>query len=288
MYRYERNEPVLVHYGTKDMKWGRRLYQYKDGSLTPLGREHYGYKGKEDTRSPVDRRIAKVQAFVDTIHGKIRKDYLYGKPKYKKPDIPSNSSKPLDKAAKARAVKAEKKKEEEAQRLEEEEKRTAEENIKKVEAERSKERTDRAKQNRWADFTDEELERYAKRVDLEAKATEALLKKVDAPRQIIEEITKYGKAGIEVYTSYKSLMDTINKSKAERVPDLSEKLAKDVLSQLKTDMDGGKTINDLKANTFQTAIDIIGKVNKIEQMSKPGYDSKDNQNKNNNKPKKGS
>ena len=280
MYRYERNEPVLMHFGTKGMKWGERLYQYSDGSLTPLGREHYGYKGKEDTRSPVDRRIAKVQAFVDTIHGKIRKDYLYGKPKYKKPDIPSNSSKPLDKASKARAAKAEKKKIEEALRLEEEEKRTAEENVKKVEAERSKERTDRAKQNRWADFTDEELEKYAKRVELEAKATEALLKKVDAPRQIIEEITKYGKAGIEVYTSYKSLMDTINKSKAERVPDVSEKLAKDMLTQVKD-----KTLGDLKSNELQTAIDIIGKVNKIEQMSKHGYDSKDNQNKNNNKPK---
>lgn len=286
MFRYERNEPVLMHHGTKGMEWGKRLYQYKDGSLTPLGREHYGYKGKEDTRSPVDRRIAKVQAFVDTIHGKIRKDYLYGKPKYRKPEIPSNPSKPIDKAAKARAVKAEKKKEEEARRLEEEKKRTAEENIKKVEAERSKERTDKAKQNRWSQFTDEELERYANRVNLEARATEALLKKLDAPRQIIDEITKYGKAGIEVYTAYKSLMDTVNKSRQEKVPDLSEKLAKDMLSQIKVDIDGGKSINDLKPNTFQTAIDVIGKINKIEQMAKPGYDSKkDNNQKNGNKDK---
>lgn len=34
----------LYHSGVKGMKWGRRLYQYEDGSLTPLGRIHYGVK----------------------------------------------------------------------------------------------------------------------------------------------------------------------------------------------------------------------------------------------------
>lgn len=38
MHEYE----YLAHYGTPDMKWGQRLYQNKDGSLTPLGRIHYG------------------------------------------------------------------------------------------------------------------------------------------------------------------------------------------------------------------------------------------------------
>lgn len=32
----------LAHYGTGGMKWGQRRYQNKDGSLTPLGRVHYG------------------------------------------------------------------------------------------------------------------------------------------------------------------------------------------------------------------------------------------------------
>lgn len=31
----------LVHYGTKGMQWGNRKYQYRDGSLTPAGRERY-------------------------------------------------------------------------------------------------------------------------------------------------------------------------------------------------------------------------------------------------------
>lgn len=35
----------LYHHGTKGMKWGKRLYQRKDGSLTALGRIRYGKKG---------------------------------------------------------------------------------------------------------------------------------------------------------------------------------------------------------------------------------------------------
>lgn len=31
----------LCHWGIKGMKWGRRLYQNKDGSLTPLGKKRY-------------------------------------------------------------------------------------------------------------------------------------------------------------------------------------------------------------------------------------------------------
>lgn len=33
----------LSHEGVKGMRWGERRYQYKDGSLTPEGRRHYGY-----------------------------------------------------------------------------------------------------------------------------------------------------------------------------------------------------------------------------------------------------
>lgn len=39
-------ETELYHHGTKDQKWGVRLYQYKDGSLTPLGKLRYGSKGE--------------------------------------------------------------------------------------------------------------------------------------------------------------------------------------------------------------------------------------------------
>ena len=32
----------LCHHGIKDMKWGFRRFQNKDGSLTPAGRKRYG------------------------------------------------------------------------------------------------------------------------------------------------------------------------------------------------------------------------------------------------------
>lgn len=36
------DDDYLMHHGTKGQKWGRRLYQNPDGSLTLLGRAHYG------------------------------------------------------------------------------------------------------------------------------------------------------------------------------------------------------------------------------------------------------
>lgn len=40
--REDLNNRALAHYRTKGSKNGVRLYQYEDGSLTPLGRIHYG------------------------------------------------------------------------------------------------------------------------------------------------------------------------------------------------------------------------------------------------------
>lgn len=36
----------LYHHGVKGQKWGERNYQYEDGSLTPAGRDRYGYGEK--------------------------------------------------------------------------------------------------------------------------------------------------------------------------------------------------------------------------------------------------
>lgn len=38
----------LSHYGIAGQKWGRRRWQYKDGSLTPEGYPHYGYNGPRE------------------------------------------------------------------------------------------------------------------------------------------------------------------------------------------------------------------------------------------------
>lgn len=42
----EKYEEILAHAGVKGMKWGQRLYQNKDGSLTPLGRLRYSKSAK--------------------------------------------------------------------------------------------------------------------------------------------------------------------------------------------------------------------------------------------------
>lgn len=50
----------LCHYGTPNMKWGRRLYQYEDGSLTPLGRLRYGKEKSNQINAMAKARKAKA------------------------------------------------------------------------------------------------------------------------------------------------------------------------------------------------------------------------------------
>lgn len=59
---FEDNEAVedfLAHHGTKDMKWGQRRYQNTDGSLTPLGRLHYGVGAARGAAGKVGSSIKK-------------------------------------------------------------------------------------------------------------------------------------------------------------------------------------------------------------------------------------
>ena len=62
-------EDFLMHYRTKGSKNGQRLYQYEDGSLTPLGREHYGVgqgRDKDKQTPPSDKEIeSKIKDKID-------------------------------------------------------------------------------------------------------------------------------------------------------------------------------------------------------------------------------
>lgn len=52
------NNEYLAHHGVKGQQWYHRRWQYKDGSLTPAGREHYGYG---DARSVTNESRAQIK-----------------------------------------------------------------------------------------------------------------------------------------------------------------------------------------------------------------------------------
>ena len=52
----------LMHYGVKGMHWGIRRYQNEDGSLTALGREHYGLHKLSQVNKDVHSDTANEQA----------------------------------------------------------------------------------------------------------------------------------------------------------------------------------------------------------------------------------
>ena len=52
----------LIHYGVPGQKWGVRRFQNEDGSLTPEGREHYGY-GSERDRSKLYKQASKLSKY---------------------------------------------------------------------------------------------------------------------------------------------------------------------------------------------------------------------------------
>lgn len=45
-------ENVLAHHGIKGQEWGKRKYQYEDGSLTPEGKKHYGVGDGTNKKNP--------------------------------------------------------------------------------------------------------------------------------------------------------------------------------------------------------------------------------------------
>lgn len=52
----------ILHWGIKGMKWGRRRYQNKDGSLTPEGKKRYGDNDDSEGQSKEDYATAKAKA----------------------------------------------------------------------------------------------------------------------------------------------------------------------------------------------------------------------------------
>lgn len=90
----------LQHWGIKGQKWGRRLYQYKDGSLTPAGKKRYNKEieklKKEEAKVKEQAKIAanrkKTQAKMDDLESR-KKALAEQKKKLKDGDTPDTKKK---------------------------------------------------------------------------------------------------------------------------------------------------------------------------------------------------
>lgn len=63
----------LMHYGKKGMHWGDRKYQNEDGSLTPLGRIHYGVgQGRDRAKAAITSMANKAKDIGSTASSKAK------------------------------------------------------------------------------------------------------------------------------------------------------------------------------------------------------------------------
>ena len=304
MVRYVKDDE-LYHYRVGGEKNGVRRYQYPDGSLTPLGRIHYGVGPPRGETTMVEDAKRYIRAIRDTAAG-------YGLVKYKKTEEKVKGDR-FAKARLAKQQKADEKRAKEAyeakQKLKEEAKAKQEEFdaklreaqqknyeeamkrfkerdeeiAKEKEEKQSRENVDEAKSKHWEDFSDEDLRNYTNRARLEAEATKARLEKLDAPRKIIAELASYGKTAVEAYQQYNQLKGIFKNFKSEKVPDSSEKIAKSALDIIAKNIGPNGDITKLSKEDLQKYIEIIGKVNKIENMAKPGGGNNNNNNNKNDK-----
>lgn len=61
MSNYVLIDGTLYHHGIQGQKWGTRRWQNEDGSLTPEGREHYGYGAKAEYKNRIGIAKAKYK-----------------------------------------------------------------------------------------------------------------------------------------------------------------------------------------------------------------------------------
>lgn len=230
------NNYELYHFGKKGMKWGERKYQNQDGSLTPLGRIHYGIGKARDrgvsalTKLKIQRKAAaKAKA-----SGK-------SKPAVRKPVKKSKAQLEKERLAKLEAAK------------------------KKVLASRSAEEIFKNAHL----FTTDELKEAKFRLELERDIKNLAPAKVSKGEQAVNKIAKAGetanklmKSGIPLWNNIASIHNSLTDSGRENPwPVIKEKGDKSMTKaakaenekNIKSNLEFNKAMRDKKRNEAEAA-----------------------------------
>lgn len=187
------NEQAIKHEGTKGMRWGIRRFQNPDGSLTPLGRLHYGVgQAKKDYKNKLKEPGADKK--------KLTEEYKAGVSKIK-----AKMKKEKEKEDKKKAEEAAKEKE-----RQEEEKRRREAEAERAEKDRIIKSGDAnlVMQNRDK-LSTQELQQAAARIEIESRINNySKSSKQDRP-QVKQEKKDLGRDFIDKMRQADSDMKTL-------------------------------------------------------------------------------
>lgn len=234
------NNYELYHHGTKNMKWGQRRYQNKDGSLTPLGRIHYGI-GKARDRGVSALTKLKIQRKAAAKAKASGKALSKGKPIMRKPVKKSKAQLEKERLAKLEADK------------------------KRVLASRSAEEIFKNAHL----FTTDELKEAKFRLELERDIKNLAPAKVSKGEQAVNKITKAGenvnklmKTGIPLWNNIASIHNSLTDSGRENPwPVIKEKGDKSMTKaakaenekNIKSNLEFNKAMRDKKRNEAEAA-----------------------------------
>lgn len=234
------NNYELYHFGKKGMKWGERKYQNQDGSLTPLGRIHYGI-GKARDRGVSALTKLKIQRKAAAKAKASGKALSKGKPVMRKPVKKSKAQLEKERLAKLEADK------------------------KRVLASRSAEEIYKNAHL----FTTDELREAKFRLELERDIKNLAPAKVSKGEQAVNKIAKAGetanklmKSGIPLWNNIASIHNSLTDSGRENPwPVIKEKGDKSMTKaakaenekNIKSNLEFNKAMRDKKRNEAEAA-----------------------------------